>query len=74
MIPVNPEDDAEGPGAGAVGHPVPLDALTDVTGIRVGHAEVTGAGALSGTTVVLAPAGGEARPAGGRRRQGGPRA
>ncbi|MYT81029.1 L-aminopeptidase/D-esterase [Streptomyces sp. MnatMP-M77] len=58
MIPVNPEDDAEGPGAGTVGHPVPLDALTDVTGIRVGHAEVAGAGALSGTTVVLAPEGG----------------
>ncbi|MGW6586107.1 P1 family peptidase [Streptomyces globisporus] len=35
-----------------------LDALTDVAGIRVGHAEVTGAGALSGTTVVLAPEGG----------------
>ncbi|MCX5342959.1 P1 family peptidase [Streptomyces atratus] len=36
----------------------PLDALTDVTGLRVGHAQVTGAGALSGTTVVLAPEGG----------------
>lgn len=36
----------------------PLDALTDVAGIRVGHAEVAGAGALSGTTVVLAPEGG----------------
>ncbi|NEB87266.1 peptidase S58 family protein, partial [Streptomyces anulatus] len=35
---------------------MPLDALTDVAGIRVGHAEV--AGALSGTTVVLAPEGG----------------
>ncbi|MFJ4704679.1 P1 family peptidase [Streptomyces anulatus] len=35
-----------------------LDALTDVAGIRVGHAEVAGAGALSGTTVVLAPEGG----------------
>ncbi|NGO85310.1 peptidase S58 DmpA [Streptomyces sp. 196(2019)] len=34
------------------------DALTDVAGIRVGHAEVAGAGALSGTTVVLAPEGG----------------
>ncbi|XMN08445.1 P1 family peptidase [Streptomyces griseobrunneus] len=32
-----------------------LDALTDVSGIRVGHARVAGAGALSGTTVVLAP-------------------
>ncbi|WP_432105697.1 P1 family peptidase [Streptomyces sp. bgisy091] len=38
--------------------PGPLDALTDVAGIRVGHAEVPGEGALSGTTVVLAPEGG----------------
>ncbi|MDF6020470.1 P1 family peptidase [Streptomyces sp. JH34] len=36
----------------------PLDALTDVSGIRVGHARVRGEGALSGTTVVLAPEGG----------------
>ncbi|OXY87885.1 hydrolase [Streptomyces sp. 2R] len=35
-----------------------LDGLTDVAGIRVGHARVAGAGALSGTTVVLAPEGG----------------
>ncbi|MFE4215210.1 P1 family peptidase [Streptomyces sp. NPDC056844] len=35
-----------------------LDALTDVAGIRVGHARVPGEGALSGTTVVLAPEGG----------------
>ncbi|MEU2762274.1 MULTISPECIES: P1 family peptidase [unclassified Streptomyces] len=39
-------------------HPPLLDALTDVAGVRVGHAEVAGAGALSGTTVVLAPEGG----------------
>lgn len=32
--------------------------LTDVTGLRVGHAELTGPGALSGTTAVLAPPGG----------------
>ena len=32
--------------------------LTDVSGLRVGHAAVSGAGALSGTTVVLAPPGG----------------
>jgi L-aminopeptidase/D-esterase-like protein len=38
--------------------PEPLDALTDVAGIRVGHAQVSGEGALSGTTVVLAPEGG----------------
>ncbi|MFD6278487.1 P1 family peptidase [Streptomyces sp. NPDC060209] len=38
--------------------PGPLDALTDVSGIRVGHARVPGEGALSGTTVVLAPEGG----------------
>ncbi|WEH33955.1 P1 family peptidase [Streptomyces sp. AM 4-1-1] len=36
----------------------PLDALTDVAGLRVGHARVPGGGALSGTTVVLAPEGG----------------
>ncbi|WP_239487619.1 P1 family peptidase, partial [Streptomyces durocortorensis] len=40
------------------GLPPLLDALTDVAGIRVGHAEVAGVGALSGTTVVLAPEGG----------------
>ncbi|NUL06484.1 P1 family peptidase [Streptomyces lunaelactis] len=34
------------------------DALTDVTGLRVGHARVPGERALSGTTVVLAPEGG----------------
>ena len=35
--------------------PGPLNALTDVAGLRVGHASLTGTGALSGTTVVLAP-------------------
>ncbi|MEV7997138.1 P1 family peptidase [Streptomyces sp. NPDC086077] len=35
-----------------------VDALTDVTGLRVGHATRTGDGWLTGTTVVLAPAGG----------------
>ncbi|KAB1147104.1 P1 family peptidase [Streptomyces luteolifulvus] len=34
------------------------DALTDVTGVRVGHATRTGEGWLTGTTVVLAPDGG----------------
>lgn len=34
------------------------DALTDVAGLRVGHARVARADALTGTTVVLAPAGG----------------
>lgn len=38
--------------------PEPLDALTDVAGIRVGHSRVPGERALSGTTVVLAPEGG----------------
>ncbi|MGW0788971.1 P1 family peptidase [Streptomyces sp. NPDC002911] len=38
--------------------PGPMDALTDVAGIRVGHARVPGRGALSGTTVILAPEGG----------------
>ncbi|MGW4999412.1 P1 family peptidase [Streptomyces hydrogenans] len=36
----------------------PPDGLTDVPGIRVGHARVAGPRALSGTTVVLAPEGG----------------
>ncbi|WP_443076459.1 P1 family peptidase [Streptomyces sp. TRM 70361] len=36
----------------------PLDALTDVTGLRVGHARYRGDGRLTGTTVVLAPEGG----------------
>ncbi|MGW2564354.1 P1 family peptidase [Streptomyces sp. NPDC001514] len=36
----------------------PNDALTDVAGLRVGHARLSGPGALSGTTVVLAPEGG----------------
>ncbi|MFE9373863.1 P1 family peptidase [Streptomyces sp. NPDC006711] len=34
------------------------NSLTDVPGFRVGHAGVGGVGALSGTTVVLAPPGG----------------
>lgn len=34
------------------------DALTDVPGLRVGHATRAGDGFLTGTTVVLAPAGG----------------
>ncbi|GAA3372486.1 P1 family peptidase [Streptomyces sannanensis] len=34
------------------------DALTDVAGLRVGHAALVRDGALSGTTVVLAPEGG----------------
>ncbi|MFE5137694.1 P1 family peptidase [Streptomyces fagopyri] len=35
-----------------------VDALTDVAGLRVGHATRTGDGWLTGTTVVLAPPGG----------------
>ncbi|WP_240108270.1 P1 family peptidase [Streptomyces sp. MUM 203J] len=35
-----------------------VDGLTDVAGLRVGHASVPGPSALSGTTVVLAPEGG----------------
>ncbi|MEW1654496.1 MULTISPECIES: P1 family peptidase [unclassified Streptomyces] len=38
--------------------PGPHDALTDVPGLRVGHAQRTGGGWLTGTTVVLAPEGG----------------
>ncbi|GAA1285523.1 P1 family peptidase [Pseudonocardia aurantiaca] len=36
----------------------PHNALTDVAGLRVGHATRTGDGALTGVTVVLAPDGG----------------
>ncbi|MDT0379427.1 P1 family peptidase [Streptomyces sp. DSM 42041] len=35
-----------------------MDSLTDVNGLRVGHARRTGGGRLTGTTVVLAPEGG----------------
>ncbi|MET8448728.1 P1 family peptidase [Streptomyces sp. NPDC005209] len=35
-----------------------VDALTDVAGLRVGHATLAGEGWLTGTTVVLAPPGG----------------
>ncbi|MFD5494808.1 P1 family peptidase [Streptomyces sp. GDS52] len=35
-----------------------VDALTDVAGVRVGHATRSGGGLLTGTTVVLAPEGG----------------
>src|SRR5689334_1177865 len=35
-----------------------VDALTDVAGVRVGHATRTGGGWLTGATVVLAPEGG----------------
>ncbi|MCM3806006.1 P1 family peptidase [Streptomyces sp. DR7-3] len=36
----------------------PADCLTDVPGLRVGHAQRSGGGRLTGTTVVLAPEGG----------------
>jgi L-aminopeptidase/D-esterase-like protein len=38
--------------------PGPLNSLTDVAGLRVGHFSASGGGALTGTTVVLAPDGG----------------
>ncbi|MFJ5611205.1 P1 family peptidase [Streptomyces sp. NPDC093221] len=38
--------------------PGPGNGLTDVEGVRVGHAQRTGDGWLTGTTVVLAPEGG----------------
>ncbi|MET9510117.1 P1 family peptidase [Streptomyces flavidovirens] len=41
-----------------MGQQTRADALTDVAGLRVGHARVPGERALSGTTVVLAPVGG----------------
>jgi L-aminopeptidase/D-esterase-like protein len=37
-----------------------VDAITDVAGLRVGHATRSGGGLLTGTTVVLAPEGGMA--------------
>ncbi|MFJ4873772.1 P1 family peptidase [Streptomyces sp. NPDC088745] len=40
------------------GKPGPHDALTDVAGLRVGHARVATALALTGSTVVLGPEGG----------------
>ncbi|MEU6062717.1 P1 family peptidase [Streptomyces sp. NPDC047097] len=43
---------------GARGDGGRADGLTDVPGLRVGHARVPGERALSGTTVVLAPEGG----------------
>ncbi|GHH81109.1 hypothetical protein GCM10018793_37850 [Streptomyces sulfonofaciens] len=46
---------ADGTGAPATG---PLNALTDVAGLRVGHAGRAAEGWLSGVTVVLAPEGG----------------
>jgi L-aminopeptidase/D-esterase-like protein len=38
--------------------PGPLNAITDVPGLRVGHTTLVGDGHLTGTTVVLAPPGG----------------
>jgi putative pantetheine hydrolase len=38
--------------------PGPRNAITDVPGLRVGHATLAGDGRLTGTTVVLAPPGG----------------
>ncbi|WP_274915218.1 P1 family peptidase [Streptomyces sp. WZ-12] len=47
------------PGDEGTPHPPgPHDALTDVPGLRVGHAQRTDDGWLTGTTVVLAPEGG----------------
>lgn len=53
-------DGGTGPGQVGPAAPVagPLDALTDVAGLRVGHATRHGEGWLSGTTVVLAERGG----------------
>jgi L-aminopeptidase/D-esterase-like protein len=45
------------PGAGET-ESMTVDALTDVAGVRVGHATRIGDGWLTGTTVVLAPEGG----------------
>ena len=60
--------------AAGAGLPGPQNSLIDVAGIRVGHHTAVGDGYLTGTTVVLAPAGGHGRrgrrP---RRRTGHPR-
>lgn len=48
----------DGPGGGERLAAMTVDALTDVAGVRVGHATRTGGGWLTGTTVVLAPEGG----------------
>ncbi|MFD7920734.1 P1 family peptidase [Streptomyces sp. NPDC059740] len=47
-----------GPGPLPAPHPGPRDALTDVAGLRVGHAQWQDGRRLTGTTVVLAPDGG----------------
>ncbi|MGW5940532.1 P1 family peptidase [Streptomyces celluloflavus] len=54
------QDRPDGPDAvaGAPHPPGPQDALTDIAGLRVGHAQRIGDGHLTGTTVVLAPEGG----------------
>ncbi|MGI5469277.1 P1 family peptidase [Streptomyces sp. CA-132043] len=49
---------ADAPGAPSRTPHGPRDALTDVPGLRVGHAQRTEDGYLTGTTVVLAPEGG----------------
>jgi len=49
---------ATGPGPATALRPGPTNTLTDVGGIRVGHATRIGDGWLTGTTVVLAPDGG----------------
>ncbi|MEV0368347.1 P1 family peptidase [Streptomyces sp. NPDC050636] len=55
--PGGPGRDHGGP-ADASHAPGPRDALTDVHGLQVGHAQRVGDGYLTGTTVVLAPEGG----------------
>ncbi len=47
-----------GPGRPAPDGAGPGNSLTDVPGLRVGHATLDGAGWLTGVTVVLAPPGG----------------
>ncbi|PVZ13171.1 L-aminopeptidase/D-esterase-like protein [Actinomycetospora cinnamomea] len=51
-------------------HPGPTNSLVDVAGLQVGHAQLAGEGALSGTTVVLP--GPEGAVAGADVRGGGP--
>src|SRR4029079_12096943 len=47
-----------GPDPSTPSVPGPANTLTDVAGLRVGHHTMTGAGELTGTTVIVAPEGG----------------
>ncbi|MFF3645920.1 P1 family peptidase [Streptomyces sp. NPDC002564] len=56
--PTDATTDATTDAVPAPGARTPAGSLTDVAGLRVGHATLVGDGRLTGTTVVLAPEGG----------------